>query len=315
MPKYDITRLNFHEVKLPDSERSMAADASLVILNDYPLTFTIPRLGFNILVPNCAPEQPNIILANATTDEIGVFPKEDIHVNVSGIIRQLPDILTTTCPGSKTSPLDTLLGQYINGLETTIYVQGADAPSTDTPSWISDLSKSVVVPLPFPGHSFDGLIREFSLDKVHLGLPDLLADPDTPEGRPTISAVVKAEVNLPKEMNFPIKIVRVRADATVFYQDKKLGLLDLRKWQSANSSRIVASGDKLAGLAVESVVKDAPLEVTDDDLFAKVVQDMIFGGKSLILNVKAKVDVETETALGKFIVREVPAEGKVPLKR
>ena len=315
MPKYNITKLNFHEVKLPDAERSMAADASLTLSNNYPVTFTIPRLGFDILVPNCAPEQPNIVLANATTDEIEVFPKEDIHVNVSGIIRQIPDILTTVCPDSKTSPLDTLLGQYINGLETTIYVRGADAPSTDTPNWISDLIKSVVVPLPFPGHSFDGLIRDFSLDKVHLGLPGLFADPDTPEGRPTISAVVKAEVNLPKEMNFPIDIIRVRADATVFYHDKKLGLLDLRKWQSANSSRIEANGDKPAGLAVESIVKNAPLEVTDDDLFAKVVQDMIFGGKSLLLSVKAKVDVETETALGKFIVREIPAEGKVPIKR
>ena len=315
MPKYDITKLNFHEVELPGSEKGMAADVSLTLANQYPLTFTIPRLGFDILVPNCSPELPYILFANATTDDIQVSPRKDIKVSVSGIVRELPEVLTTVCPNTKTSPLDTLLGQYISGLETTVFVRGADAPSSDTPSWISDLIKSVVVPLPFPGRSFDGLIRDFSLDKVHLGLPDPFAEPNSPEGQPRISAVVKAEVNLPEEMNFPISVSRVRADATVYYHNKKLGLLDLHQWQAANSTRIEAHGDEQAGLAVESVVKDAPLQITDDDLFAELVQALVFSGKRLTLGVKTKVDVETETALGKFIVRDLPAEGKVPIKR
>ena len=315
MPKYDITKLNFHEVKLPGSERGMAADVSLTLSNQYPVTLTIPRLGFDILVPNCSPEQSYILLANATTRQIQVSPKEDVKVSVSGIVRELPEVLTTVCPNTQTSPLDTLLGQYISGLETTIFVRGAKAPSSDTPSWISELINSVVVPLPFPGRSFDGLIRDFSLDDVHLSLPDPFAEPDAPEGQPKISATVKAEVNLPKEMNFPIAVSRVRADAIVYYHDKKLGLLDLREWQAANSTRVEAHGDEPAGLAVESVVKDAPLKITDDDLFAEMVQALIFSGKHLTLGVKAKVDVETETALGKFIVRDLPAEGKVPIKR
>ena len=315
MPKYDITKLNFHEVKLPGSERGMAADVSLTLSNQYPVTFTIPPLGFDILVPNCSPEQPYILFANATTREIQVYPREDINVSVNGIVRELPEVLTTVCPNTQTSPLDTLLGQYISGLETTVFVRGADAPLSDTPSWISELIQSVIVPLPFPGRSFDGLIRDFSLDKVHLGLPDPFADPDTPKGQPKISAVVKAEVNLPEEMNFPIAVSRVRADATVYYRDKKLGLLDLHEWQAANSTRIEAHGDEQAGLAVESVVENAPLQITDDDLFAEVVEALVFSGKRLVLRVKTKVDVETETALGKFVVRDLPAEGKVPIKR
>lgn len=315
MPKYNITRLNFHEVELPDSNRGMAADVSLVLHNDYPVTFTVPQLGFDILVPNCVPEQPFILLANATTNEVAVSPKEEVHVNVTGIIRELPDVFTAVCPDSNTSPLDTLLGQYISGRETTIFVRGADAPSSDKYRWISDLIKNVVVPLPFPGHSFDNLIKDFSLNQVHLGLPDPFADPNIPEGQPTISAIVEAQVNLPNEMNFPIDISRVRANATVFYHGKELGLLDLRKWQRANSTRIEAHGDEKAGLIIKSIVKDAPLEVTDDDVFRKVVQALIFGGRSIILDVKTKVDVETVTALGKFIIRDIPAEGKVPIKR
>lgn len=283
--------------------------------NTYPVTFTVPRLGFEILVPGCSPEDAYILLANATTEEIQVSPNSEISVNVKGIIRRLTNTLTTACPKTFISPLDVLLGNYMNGTENTIYVRGAESPSKSAPDWISDLIKTVTVPLPLPGHNFDGLIRDFALANVHLGLPDPLADPDTPEGKPRISATVKALVGLPEEMNFPIDVHRVRADADVYYHSKKLGVLDLHDWQRANATRIDAHGDVPAGLQVESIVNNAPLNVTDENVFADVIQAMIFGTENVVLGIKAKVDVETETALGKFIVRKLPAEGKVPVKR
>ena len=299
----------------PGNLSVIAVDVSLALFNDYPVKFTIPSLGFDILVPDCAPNEPYILVAKATTEEIDVQPKRKISVNVDGLVRQLPDTLTTTCPNSDSSPLDLLLGNYIHGMETTIYVRGSDAPSSDTPSWIADLIKTVVVPLPFPGHSFDNLIKEFSLADVRFGLPDPLAQPDTPNAQPRLSATVKALVGLPKEMNFPIDVARVRANADVFYRGKQLGQLDLHRWQKANSTRSDALDDGAAALAVESHVMDAPLQITDDDVFTDVIQALVFGGKGVVLGIKADVDVETETALGKFVVREIPAEGKVFVKR
>ncbi|KAI9855177.1 MAG: hypothetical protein M1830_006481, partial [Pleopsidium flavum] len=231
IPNYDITKLNFHEIQLPNGQRGMAADVLLTLLNDYPVKFTVPPLGFDILVPDCAPDEPYIMLADATTGEIRVQPKQKVHVAVGGIVRQLPDTLTTTCPNSDSSPLDLLLGDYLHGMDTTIYVRGSNAPSPKTPSWITDLIQNVIVPLPFPGHSFDNLIKEFSLEGVRFGLPDPLADPGTPDAQPKLSATVKALIGLPKEMNFPIDVARVRADADVFYRGEKLGYLDLRRWQ------------------------------------------------------------------------------------
>lgn len=315
MPKYNISKLNFHEVKIPGAGKGMVADVSLTIRNDYPLTFTVPPLGFDILVPGCSPEQPYIMLADATTDEILVDAKEDVHVEVGGFIKKLPETLLATCPMSEKSPLDTLLGDYVRGDETTVFVRGSNAPSGDTPDWMTELIKGVTMPVPFPGKTFEGLIRNFSLADVHFSLPNPFAGSDSPEASPRISAIVKALVGLPKEMNFPIEVPRVRADADVFYHDKKLGHLDLNKWQKANSTRIEAHGDTEAGLAVDSVVKNAPLNITDDDVFSGLVQDLVFGGKKVVLGVKADVDVETETALGKFVVRDIPAEGKVFVKR
>ncbi|CAD6575067.1 MAG: hypothetical protein ASARMPRED_007042 [Alectoria sarmentosa] len=314
IPKYNITKLNFHEIKLPHGGRGMAADVSLVLSNDYPVKFTVPPLGFDILVQGCSPDQPYLRLADATTEEIQVEPKKDVEVQVGGFLKKLPETLLATCPMTRKSPLDALLGEYIRGDETTVYVRGSESPLGNTPDWVTALIQSVTVPVPFPGKSFDNLIRNFSLADVHFTLPDPFAAPDTPQASPRISATVKALVGLPKEMNFPIDVSRVRADADVFYHEKKFGRLDLNKWQKANTTRIEAHDDVEAGLAVESLVKKAPLKITDDDVFTDVVQDLIFGGKSVVLGVKADVDVETETALGKFVVREIPAEGKVFVK-
>lgn len=308
-------KLNFHEIKLANGERGMAADVSLALTNKYPVKFTVPPLGFDILVQGCSPDQPYLTLADATTEEIQVEPKKDVEVQVGGVLQKLPETLLATCPQTQKSPLDALLGEYIRGDETTIYVRGSDSPSDNTPDWVTALIQSITVPVPFPGKSFDNLIRNFSLADVHFTLPDPFAIPEAPEASPRISATVKALVGLPKEMNFPIDVSRVRADADVYYREKKLGRLDLNKWQKANTTRIEAHDDIEAGLAFESIVKNAPLKITDDDVFTDVVQDLIFGGKPVVLGVKADVDVETETALGKFVVREIPAEGKVFVKR
>ena len=44
-------------------------------------------------------------------------------------------------------------------------------------------------------------------------------------------------------------------------------------------------------------------------------RDMLFGGKGVVMKVKADVDVEVETALGSFKVRKIPAEGRVEVKK
>jgi len=292
----------------------MAVDVSMTISNGYPIEFTVPPLGFNILVPNCSPGDRYILVANATTGTVYVRPKLPTVIHVKGLISELSNELTTACPGKKNSPLDSLVGSYIQGLKTVIYIRGADAPSPDTPRWIVELMKSVTVPLPFTGHAFDNLIKNFSMTDVHFSLPDPLAEPSTPEAQPKISTLVKALIGLPKQMNFAVDIPRVRANASVHYRGKELGFLDLHKWQTANATRINDSNGAPA-LLVWFNVENAPLQVTDEDTFTQAIQDLMFGGKAITLRVTALVDVEVKTALGQFVIRHIPAEGEVMVKR
>jgi hypothetical protein len=291
----------------------MAADVSISLVNSYPIALTIPPLSFDILVSNCAAgvDEPYIRLADATTGVIHVKPHTDVAVDVGGIVRELPQSLVQTCPGSHKSPLDLLLHDYIHGNDSTIFVRGSTSPSPDTPEWISALMASVTVPVPFPGHTFDKLIKNFSLTDTKFKFPGIFSDPDA---NPTVSGNVVVIAGLPKEMNFGINVTSVRATSHVLYKNKELGELNIKEWQPAESKRIEPKKGENADLKIESRITEAPLEVTDDEVLQDILSQYFIGGP-VDLKIVALVDVRISTVLGEIEVKSLPAEGLVPVKR
>lgn len=314
MPAYNITRLNVKDVPASGNQSAMAAEVSLEAYNSHPVELTIPELSFEILVPGCT-KDPNIVVADAMTSAVHVTPRADVEVNVHGLIHKLPESLTRACPDTGSSPLDALLSQYMNGYPATLFVRGSSRPSANTPTWITNILSSVTLPVPFPGRSLDGLLRNFSLTDVHFSLPDPSAEPGEPASNPRVSGTVLVIAGLPSEMNFGINVTKVRALADVYYKTDKLGELNLDQWQPANSTRVEAKDGHEATLKVESRITDAPLNVTDSDVFADVLTKLIFGGTQVDLDIKASVDIKIETVLGQLVLKKVPAEGKVPVKR
>lgn len=317
MPDYSIEKLNFHDAADGSGIAGMAADVALRVANDYPIDLTIPPLSFDILIPGCRQNDPFLPLGTAETPALHVRPKEPLELNVTGLVHQLPDPLTQDCPHTKSSPLDQLLATYIHGNDTTVYIRGSKATPDNTPDWLTTLLSDTTVPVPLPGRTLGHLIKNFTLADTHFSLPSPFADPDDEESNPRLSARVQALIALPREMNFNVSVGRVRADADVFYEGKKLGILDLHRWQKAKSKRVEEHGSSDDGptLMVESLVKDAPLRITDDDVFADVIEALVFSGKGVKMTIKALVDVELTTALGEMVVRGIPAEGSVPVKR
>ncbi|KAL2852840.1 hypothetical protein BJY01DRAFT_232489 [Aspergillus pseudoustus] len=313
LPDVDIAQFNVRDVDSPGEDGAMAVDVSVMALTDFPFSLRIPPLGFKVLVANCASDDPYISVAEVMTNEVAVIPGSSTLVDVSGIIRGLSDELTTNCPGEKRSPLDSLLTNYIHGLRTTIYVRGADFPSLDTPKWVTDILKSVTVPLPVTGRALDHLVKNFTMSDVHFSLPDPLAEPESPESQPTVSALVKVLIALPEQVGFDLNVPRVRATADVYYHKSKLGVLDLKGWQPANST-LVHDVDNSTALLVEFPMHRAPLEVTDDDVLTDVLSSLIFQGKPVQLTVSASVDAEISTGLGEFAIRGIPADSKLTVK-
>ncbi|KAI0398892.1 hypothetical protein F4802DRAFT_591654 [Xylaria palmicola] len=311
IPKYNITRFNVKDGPL---KGSMLVDMSLSAFNKYPIQLDIPELAFEIMVQGCTNSDPFIVVAEASTGEVHLEPMSDVPANVYAVIHKLPESLTEVCPDSASSPLDILLKQYMHGEPATLFVRGSSRPDGDTPKWIADILASVTVPVPFPGRSLDGLIKDFSLNDVHFTLPDPFADPNDPAASPKVSGNILVTASIPSEMNFDIHVTNVRATADVIYKTKKMGELNLRKWQQANSTRVEGEGSEGPSLKIESRIIEAPLNITDSDVFADVVQALLFGNKPIQLGIQALVDVKVETSLGELVVKEVPAEGKIPVK-
>lgn len=286
----------------------------MAVSNSYSIQLTVPSLTFDTLLPNCSPEDPPILLASATTEKIQIHPRTDFQVNVHGVARQLPDPLITDCPNSELSPLDVFVGSYLHGEDTKVYIRGSTSQPPATPHWITELISSVTVPFPISGHTFDNLMKNFTLTNVHLSLPNPLADPNTPEAQPRLSAVTRAAISLPKEMTFPVNVSRVRVNADVLYRKKQLGRLDLQRWQPANSTRVEAHDGDAAILLVDSLVEDAPMEITDAEVFAELAQALMFGQDGVILGIHASVDVDTSTQMGEFVLKGIPAEGSIAIK-
>ncbi|KAJ6103917.1 hypothetical protein N7486_004139 [Penicillium sp. IBT 16267x] len=290
LPDINLVQLNVHD----GNNGTMEVEALLGAMLHSPFAITIPPLGFDILVPNCSPGDPYILAANALSGEIHVEPNQLTSVNVEGLVNTLPKELTSVC------------------IETTIYVRGADSPSPQTPGWLVDLLRSVTVPLPFTGHALDNLVKNFTMTDTHFSLPSPFADPDSPEAQPTVSALVKCLVALPEQMNLHVDVPHVRAFTNVFYGGKELGKLNIDKWQDSNSTQ-VKDEDGSPAMLVEFAVKDTPLQVTNDGVLSRLVQDMLWGSKEVVLHVDAKVDAKVSTGLGQFAIRGIPADGDVPV--
>jgi hypothetical protein len=314
MPEYNIERMDLHDRPVDGHGREVIeADVSLKAHNDYPVSFQVPTLGFEVLVPNCDSTLPSISVADAITDPIDVGAKADVHASAKGTIRDIPESLVKACPHSESSPLDNFMDRYLHGEDAKVFVRGKKLNDTDTPEWISDILESITVPVDFPGRSFDSLIRNFSLSDVDFKLPDPFADVDDPDGEPRVSGTAQVLAALPPELNVNLGVDQIRSNADLFYKKRKMGELNLRHWQDANSTRVHDEENNETLLNITSRLVDVPLTITDGDVFSEVMQKLLFGGGDITLDIKAEVDVKVKTVLGILTVKKVPAEGKIPV--
>jgi len=305
LPAYEVTRLHVQEVEV-DHKRAILANVSVVIENPYPFAFNVSPLGFEVSLPGCK-SGSHIKTASATSSGISIKPKTDIVVDVASLIRSLPVDLTTICPNKSLSPIDRFLGSYLHGENAVVYV-GGDGVNHEgrAPVWLVELLRSVTVPVPVPSHTSDNVVQSFGLSHVNIKLPG-----DSGGAAPLLSATVEAVIALPKGMNLPIDITKLKALTDISYRDHGFGTLDIKEWIPATTERIPGK-DNL--LRVSGVVTDAPLDVTDYDTFGEVARKILFGGgKAIQLGINGTADADINTSLGEFIVHKIPASGNITL--
>lgn len=280
--------------------------------NEYPIGLDVPPLGFDILVANCDSSDSFITVAEAVTDIIEVRPNTTVTAAAFGVISEIPKALIRVCPKTNLSPLDHFMEHYLHGEIAKVWVRGKTIDDSDTPDWISSILESIVVPVDLPGRSFGDAIRNFSVADVDFKLPSPFADPNDPEAAPRVSGNILVLAALPEELDLDIGVNGIKSNADLFYKGKKMGELNLHKWQKASSTKLIVHDEAL--IQITTRVVDVPLNITDQDVFSDVLQKMLFGDGDLILDVIAAVDVQVGTVLGDIAVKGVPAKGKIPVK-
>jgi hypothetical protein len=316
MPEYSIDRLNFHDIPVDEGgQKAVAADVSLTAYNEFPVSGTVPILAFEVLVPACNESEPYILVAEASTKKIKVHGHANVTADGEGIITEIPETLTQACPLSKLSPLDHFMESYIHGEDAKVFVRGKKLPPSDTPDWVEDIIEGITVPIDLPGKSFGNFIKNFSLTDVDFKLPSPFADPRDPDAQARVSGNVEVLAIIPEELNLKLGIKSIRSFADLYYEKKKLGELNLNDWQKANSEMIPGLDGEQDLLNVTAQIIDAPINITNSDLFGDLLQRMFFGEDDLFLDVNSTVDARVSTVLGTIVVKNVPAEGKIPVKR
>ncbi|OAA76197.1 hypothetical protein LEL_05881 [Akanthomyces lecanii RCEF 1005] len=309
IPEYSIENLNFHQVPLGHGNgQGIGANVSVTVQNEYPVSLTVPSVGFEVLISGCTPDDSKIAVGTGMSSIIEVKPKTDIVAEASGLISKLPQKLTQACPVSELSPLDEFIKHYLGGEDAQIFVRGKQPSDSELPEWLGEILESVTVPVDFPGSSFDNLLRNFSLTNVDFSLPS----PFEPEGKPRVSGTVVAVAALPEGVNVDLNVENIKSQGNLFYKDKKFGELNLRKWQKAASQKL-DSDTKETLIEITSHVKNAPIDITDNDVFSSLASEYLFGSDDIIVDARAKLDVKVNTVLGPLVIKDIPAEGKVPV--
>lgn len=314
LPEYRIEHLDFHDVPWGENEsRAIAANVTLGLFNEYPISLNIPPLGFEILVSNCQSSEPSISVAEAVTELIEVRAHANVSARALGVISEIPDSLVRLCPDTELSPLDYFMDSYLHGEDAEVLVRGREVEGSGTPKWISSILSSITVPIALPGRSFGDLIRDFSAEDINFKLPSPFADPSDPDSSPQVSGTIHVLAALPEEMKLDLGVRKIKSRSNLFYGGKKLGELNQNQWQDANSTRLVDNGESLINITTRIV--DLPLTITDNDVFGEVLRKMFFGSDDILLDVEASVDIKVGTVVGELAVRGVPAKGKIPVKR
>ncbi|TQS39302.1 hypothetical protein Golomagni_00175 [Golovinomyces magnicellulatus] len=313
IPRSYIDTINFREVAIPThGNHTLVADVSMFIENTQPVEFEVPALDLQVLVHGC--DASSLIeIASAVTSSTRFHPYSGAHLDVSGIVRELPKILVEPCPDSDSSPLDVLISDHIHGKNTTLFIRGSESPSHGMPDWISKILSEITVPIIVPGSQYDGSVKNFSLTNTEFSLPDFFAEPGTDRSYSHLSGKIIASIKIPQEINLNISVNELRAFINVLYKGMKFGEVNLDKWQKVECKIIEGQKDAGRFLKLQTLLKNAPVKITDDSVFAKIVEALLTKKGAIMIGIEALVDAQISSVLGKILVKDISAEGTVPI--
>lgn len=291
LPDFNIT-----SIAVQDSvDSGVVGQVALETTVRLPVDAAIPSANVQISIAGCGQEL--ITLATGQNLPVKLHRNEShIAVRAIGECREIPTKALAKCkdtPGL--SPVDRIMQQYLAGNATTVYISGI----ADGHSWIQDLLAQVSIPVDIPGTQADQLARDIELSNVKFNLPSFLGG----GGKPKISGKISGVIDIPADVEVGIEVESIHVLADLLYKKRKFATIESPGWAPA-TSRFRTSRE----LQVEVVLRDAPVTITNQDIFSAILSELL-GGNALV-DVTGKGDVRVETSLGQFEAHKLPIEAQ-----
>ena len=295
IPNFSLSNLQVKDMR----GAGIAGSASLLVDMRLPIDATIPPMTFDLAIDGC--NQEKIVLAQAA-NEIFTVSSTSPTIKLDGIAQcpYIPKLAMEKCKASGQSPLDRVVQQYLTGNSTTVIVSGAARSFDGKLSWIQDLFQHINVPITIPGNKNDQLARDIELLDLKFNLPSIIGGGSS---KPKISGRIRGTIDIPKEINVAVKVKSVHVLADLIYKGKKFAYIESPGWSPATSDF-----PKPGEMQVQVVLKDAPVTITNQDVFSTIISQL-FGGNVLV-DVAGDADIRVSTGLGELEAHKLPIEAK-----
>lgn len=308
---YSVTHFHVFKRERPDR---IEANMSLLLKNHHISRVPIPPLAFVIYVPNCVTAMNPITIGRVEISAFQIEPQESLVIGTKLTITHISDELSTFCPESGKSPLDQFMESIFAGNETTIY---AYPDVAYLPSWISEITQEMgPIPIPFlpPGHDRLGPnpIRKFKIDHLSFDFPASTLIYQSSEAQPRLSCSISVIVDLPTGIDLPLDIPQIQPTAYLFYEGQELGYLQSNEWQDTT----LEWKTRFLSFELRSDIHKAPLVITSEEVFGRVMRKYIFRDQPIILGVRAYVDAQVALSRSlEITLNRIPANTQVVLHR
>lgn len=294
LPDYNITAFAIQDSR----EVGVVGQASLEAELQLPISARIPSVQVQVSIEGCDGDIIPIALAKNLPFEIR---RGDARIAVSAVgeCREIPPEALKKCSAaSPQSPVDSAMQNFLAGNATTVQISGVN--STEQDSWLQRLLAQITIPVDIPGSQSDQLARDIQLTDVKFNLPSLIGG----SGKPKISGKVRGTIDIPSDVDVGLKVDSVHVLADLLYKKKKFATIESPGWSPA-SSKLLSDAKELK---VEVVLRDAPVTITNQDVFSSVISQLL-GGNTLV-DVIGTGDVKVATALGDLEAHELPIEAE-----
>lgn len=294
-----IPAFNLTDVSVQDAPKAgLVGSARMTFDFQSPIDAAVPSVAMQVSIEGC----DGVLLPLITARNLPIQLDSSVptvEVIGSGQCQVIPAAAFEKCGAhaGAQSPIDTVVQGYLAGNKTRVFVGGAAAVGKS--SWIQDILKDISIPIDIPGGQVDQLARDIELSDVKLNLPSFFGG----GGKPKISGKIQGIIDIPRQVEVSLEVDGVHVLADLLYKRRRFATIETPGWAPA-----ISKFPSKEELLVQVILQDAPVTITNQDVFSDVVSALL--GGSILVDVVGNGDVKVNTSLGALEAHSLPIEAK-----